>query len=121
MRDDNVILSNKERLMLRFDELRRLEDGWLDGEGLAPFREGLDRVATMFNWYWPENIEYPRIFPTPEGNILFEWDNGSSLEILLKDLHGDFIALDDAADQVFDFNDRGQFFVFLNFIKSHLS
>ena len=35
-------------------EMRDLEDGWLDGDGLAPTEE-------------------PRLFPTPGGMIQAEW------------------------------------------------
>lgn len=75
----------------RFDELRLLKDGWLEGEGKAPSKEGLDWLEEALNLYCPDEIELPHLYPTPEGGIRAEWSNNQwdlSLDIHLIYKHG---------------------------------
>ena len=62
----------------QLDELRALSDGWLDGDGLAPPPDGLDRLATHFENYYPEQLPLPSIYPTPTGGAQLEWTLGSN-------------------------------------------
>lgn len=61
-------------LATRFEEIRALQDGWFDGLGLAPDAERLDGVAEQFVQAYPEKISLPALVPTPEGDLLLEWD-----------------------------------------------
>lgn len=63
---------------LQLEELRKLEDGWLDGEGIAMPAAGLDRLAAGFEKYYPEELPLPRIYPTPTGGAQLEWTLGSN-------------------------------------------
>ena len=62
----------------QLEELRALNDGWLDGDGLAPPPEGLDRLDAQFEEHYPERLPLPRIYPTPTGGAQLEWTLGSS-------------------------------------------
>lgn len=68
----------------RLDELRVMQDGWLDGDGLAPSHAGLDWLAATFTRLYPDNAPTPYAFPTPTGGIELEWllgDQDITLEI----------------------------------------
>lgn len=62
---------------LQLEDLRKLEDGWLDGEGVAPPAEGLEWLADAFGKHYPEELPLPRIYPTPTGGAQLEWRFGS--------------------------------------------
>jgi hypothetical protein len=59
----------------RLEELTQLTQGWLDGEqGETLDLEGAQWLGTKFDQYYDsENLPLPATFPTPEGNIQFEW------------------------------------------------
>ncbi|MGA5820865.1 hypothetical protein ACPC54_23730 [Kitasatospora sp. NPDC094028] len=60
----------------RLDELMALKPGWLDGEGVPPGPAVAARVAALINFLsiWASPV---RIYPTPEGGIKVEWDDGN--------------------------------------------
>ena len=98
-------------ILVQLDELRSLENGWLDGEGIAPCKEGLDWLAGYFEACYPEDLPVPRIYPTPEGGVQIEWALNAyeiSLAVNLNNHRGDFHALnmrnDDEIIKSFDFN-----------------
>jgi hypothetical protein len=62
------------QLSARFDALLALTDGWLDGKGIAPDKMKLGEVAERMAGHYPEQLPLPVIAPTPEGNLLLEWD-----------------------------------------------
>lgn len=76
-------------IQAQIDDLRQLEDAWLDGDGLAPSPEGLDWLAKQFAIEYPDaDLPLPYIFPTPEGGVLAEWfigSNSASLEANFND------------------------------------
>ena len=82
------------QLASRLDELRTLNAGWHDGKGKAPDRNKLNQVAQKIVGNYPERLPLPAIVPTPEGNLLFEWDtpNDPSLDLELANLKGVFHA-----------------------------
>ena len=68
----------------RLDELRSMEDGWLDGYGKAPDHRGLDWLTRTFERNYPDDLPLPYTYPTPEGGVQMEWSlnsNDISLEI----------------------------------------
>ncbi len=81
----------------RIGELRQLQDGWLDGKGLAPDPQGLTWLAERFDAFDPARLPRPYLFPTPEGGVLAEWPRNPwslSLEIDLSARIGRWHALD---------------------------
>ena len=78
----------------RLDELRAMQDGWLDGAGKAPTHAGLSWLSTNFERYFPDDLPLPYIYPTPEGSIEAEWSLGSHsaiLEVNLATLQGNWL------------------------------
>ena len=77
----------------RLDELRRLEDGWLDGDGKAPGSDELEWLATCFDHHYPDDLPLPYLYPTAEGGVQAEWslsDNEISLEVNLVTRRADW-------------------------------
>ena len=80
----------------RLQELARLEDGWLDGEGKALPQDGLQWLTESFHLYFPSELKPPYLGPTEDGGISAEWPCDSdylSLEIDLTDHQGHWHAL----------------------------
>ena len=76
----------------RLDELRTLNDGWLEGKGIAPSHNELDWLAREFEHNYPDELPLPHVYPTEEGGIVMEWDiisDDISLEIDLIKHHGE--------------------------------
>jgi hypothetical protein len=57
----------------RFEELKRLKDGWLDGAGRAPSHEGLDWLAGVLKDRCPDSLPRPYDYPVPDGGIQLEF------------------------------------------------
>jgi hypothetical protein len=53
-----------------------LAPGWLDGEGVPPTRELLELVGAWLNEHQRQDLEQPRLVPTPEGGVEAEWRIG---------------------------------------------
>ena len=75
----------------RLNELSRLEDGWLDGEGKAPPPDGLQWLAECFDRYFLGELQLPSLCATEDGEIYAEWvldPLNLSLEINLENHRG---------------------------------
>ena len=78
----------------RLDELRNMQDGWLDGVGKAPSHQGLDWLSASFQRNFPDELPLPHLYPTPEGEIEAEWSLGTHsviLEFHLDTHQGDWL------------------------------
>ena len=64
-------------LSARLTELRKLRDGWLDGEGRALNGELLDRVERALAAL-PEGVPVPHVYPTVDGGVSVEWNAGET-------------------------------------------
>lgn len=68
----------------RLAELSRLEAGWLDGSGVEVVGTVLRQAELILLQLLDDGIERPRIFPSENGGVQFEWSlpNGNiSLDI----------------------------------------
>lgn len=79
---EEILLLDPLDIPVRVDELRLLEDGWLDGHGKAPSHADLDWLITVFQEQYPTDLRLPYLYPTEEGGIQAEWSMGS-IEISL--------------------------------------
>jgi len=57
----------------RLDELSRLAEGWIDGEGVQPDAVVLQRARTVLRGLLNFDVPLPRVFATPEGGVQAEW------------------------------------------------
>lgn len=81
----------------RLDEFHRLKDGWLKDWYVAPKRDGLDWLADRFEALYPDDVDPPHVYPTPEGGISAEWIIGEHRVIFEIDLDahsGDWLQWD---------------------------
>lgn len=86
----------------RLEELQSLKNGWLEGKGLAPSSDGLDWLTKAFESNYPDELQLPFTYPTPEGGIQFEWGIGNweaTLEIDISGHKGEWHALNMESDQ----------------------
>ena len=75
-------------VVTQLDELKSLKHGWYDGDNQPYDSEVLDQLAEKFAAWYPNDVERPYIFPTPDGAVRAEWRWGSkdvSLEIDLPE------------------------------------
>lgn len=57
----------------RIEELALLQDGWFDGEGVAPSKDALVWFAHTWIAHWADNLPLPYLYPTPAGGLQAEW------------------------------------------------
>jgi hypothetical protein len=72
-RVEEVNILDPNDVLARLDELRMLQDGWLDGAGAAPSVEGLAWFAQEFEANYPRDAVLPYVYPTAEGGLQLEW------------------------------------------------
>jgi hypothetical protein len=103
------------------EPLYRLQDGWLENQGIAPNPTALNRFTEHFLGVYPDSLVVPIVVPTPEGNILLEWhtEGSPSLDVNLTDFSAQFHAFaadgtDAETDIVLDSKQAWQ--GFLNFL-----
>ena len=73
-----------ETIREHLNELKQLEDGWLDGNGLAPTAEGLDWLTTVLEDRRLAGTAFPYLYPTEDGGVLAEYHMdkyGAELEV----------------------------------------
>ena len=93
---EHVVVLDPLDIGIRIDELKLLKEGWLDGKGVPPARQGLDWLETSFDVLYPADVALPYLFPTPEGRVLAEWllsPWSPSVEIDIVAKSGDWHAL----------------------------
>ena len=86
----------------QLESFKQLQNGWLDGQGLAPPHESLNWLEQQIDQHYPEELARPYMYPTPEGNVRAEWDFDcwtSSLEIDFHDKTGHWHQLNIDTDE----------------------
>lgn len=82
---------------VQIDELRLVEDGWLEGRGTAPSEAGLDWLFEVFDRHFPDDTPLPHLYPTETGGVQAEWSLGTqevTLELDLETHKGEWHVLD---------------------------
>ncbi len=80
----------------RLDELRQLQNGWMDGEGGKLSESGLDWLKTCFDRYFNLGVPIPYIYPRVDGGLSIEWTfphHEISMEVDLDNKTGYWVAL----------------------------
>jgi hypothetical protein len=107
----DLVLLDPLDVPCRMDELRDLQNGWLDGHGIAPDSQGLDWLSEQFDTHYRDELPLPHCYPTETGDIRAEWSIRGwecSLEIDLKTHHGAWHAVhtnNAEEERTFDFSD----------------
>lgn len=81
------IIESPSDISLQLDTIRELEDGWLDGDGLAPSLSGIDWIESRLHRYLPADFPRPYLYPTESGGVQLEWSiesNEISIEVTLE-------------------------------------
>ena len=115
------------QLSARFDVLAELADRWLDGLGIAPDKIQLMEISEKMVGAFPEQVPLPVITPTPEGNLLLEWNvpGDPSVDLHLASMRAAFHVFqpdDTEIEREFiltSTDDWAQFFTFLNKTLEH--
>lgn len=87
------------------DELNGLEDGWLEGHGIAPDPKDLARLSEELIESFPPGIDYPAVVPTEDGNVSLEWIKPAArieLEVNFAESRLELYATDMQADTFLD-------------------
>lgn len=113
------------QLTVRFEALGNIENGWYEGRGVAPDKNQLVIVAEKFLESYPETLVFPTITPTPEGNLLFEWNTtGSpSVDLDLSSLVAEFHAFgpdNTDIEQDFSLSADGEWVKFFTFLADNM-
>lgn len=103
--EENAAVSGAARseIPAQLDSMRDLDNGWLEGSGLAPKADGLDWLAETFRLNYPDDAPRPHLYPTEEGGVQAEWSLAHwrvSLEINLQTRCGNWFALNLETDDV---------------------
>ena len=123
---DSLEVQPDFQLAAKFDELRALESGWYDGQGVAPDKAKLDRIAARMIGHYPEKLPLPSIIPTPDGNLLLEWDamGEPSVDLKLSDLKADFHAFKSGRGDVereFNLSQEEEWIQFFGFLSQNIA
>lgn len=87
----------------RLEELSNLENGWLNGEGVAMKKEDLTWFADLFENNYNPQLPLPHLYPTPIGGIQAEWFSPThdiSFTIDLTNKSGFYQAMNRNSDEV---------------------
>lgn len=81
--DDYQILEERD-VDCRLRELSSLEGGWGEtGREASLNKEMIQKLIDLYDEFGSE-MRHPLIFPTPDGNLQFEWDSDDLLELDLN-------------------------------------
>lgn len=81
------LIDNPSDISLQLDDIRALENGWLDGNGRAPSEAGIDWIESKLYRYLPSGFPRPYLYPTEAGGVQLEWSvesNEVSIEVSLE-------------------------------------
>ena len=108
-----------------FDEMEQLQDGWFNGEGKAPDKSRLQQFSALMAAHFPEDLPLPVAVPTPEGNLLLEWQGrGSpSVDVDLATMQAYFHAFDGNGGDIerdFTLSEAREAEAFFAFLSAHI-
>lgn len=88
---EDVIELDPLDFTVRLAELSKLKAGWLDGEGEAPSALGLGWLKDKLQRNYPDALDLPYLYPTPDGGVRAEWTFGRN-DVSLDIEFGNFTA-----------------------------
>lgn len=122
---DALEIQQDYQLMAKFEDLAGLADGWYDGQGKAPSRENLANLASRMIGHFPETLALPAMVPTPEGNLLLEWDadGDPSVDIDLGSMSASYHSFGlggTETERSFELGDEAAWPVFFEFLNANI-
>jgi hypothetical protein len=115
-------------LPMRLKDFSLLKEGWLDGLGKAPPKEGIQWLSDEWRKFYPDDLPQPYAYPTPEGDVQLEWTLGKwelSAEINLIERNTDFGAVNvvsaASADEKVDLKEKAGWDRLIRLIRSYAS
>ena len=72
----------------RLDELAAMTDGWFDGAGARTSTAALGAARDTLELLSADELPVPRIYPTMDGGVRFEWTIGDADAALEADATG---------------------------------
>lgn len=99
----NSISVDETALRSRIEELKQLQQGWLDGSGEPLDSDQLEWLVECLVKHFHGPGLFPYLFPTPEGKVLLEWmiaDCSVTLEIHLNNRHASWHSLNLLSNEV---------------------
>lgn len=82
-----VTILNRMDVPTQLEELSYLDNGWMNGDGLAFSKEDLVWLTNQFDNYIPQDFLLPYTFPLVDAGVQLEWINNEhdvTLDIDLK-------------------------------------
>ena len=67
---------NTLNLGAQLNDLRELQNGWLDGDGKEPSSDGLEWLRDAFECNCSDGLPLPHLYPTENGGVQAEWSLG---------------------------------------------
>jgi hypothetical protein len=75
---ESVTILDKLDVPTKLSEFSGYKEGWFDGISGKEFdSNGIEWLSNMFDKYFQPDILLPYTFPTPQGEIQFEWKKGN--------------------------------------------
>ena len=71
----------------RLEEFKEVEDGWLDGEGIAPSHDGLDWLIGAVKSHSPAKEMPTKCYLTRDARVRMEWSGGGTFMCMRVDLY----------------------------------
>ena len=102
---EHVTILDALDIETRLEELAALNEGWLNGKGVALNKAGLQVLSESFDENFNSDLPLPYLYPTPEGRILAEWTLDAwsiSLEIALPNQTAQYEALNLRSEESID-------------------
>lgn len=93
---EHINILDKLDIATRLEVLAQLQNGWLDGKGVALDKEGLEWLTGSFDFLYNSILPLPYLFPTPEGAVQAEWSFNEweiTLEINLENKNAEYQAV----------------------------
>jgi len=59
---------------MKLQDFKQIKAGWLNGEGFSFDEKEIDWLIKKMQEFYPSTLKQPCFCPTPEGNIVIEWE-----------------------------------------------
>ncbi len=103
---EQIDLFEASEVVMQIDELKKLEEGWLDGYGNAYCHNELQWLEKIFLEVESQDLPKSYFYPLEDGGVSIEWDYEDwdiTLEINLQDHAASWHAFNKTTDKIVEF------------------